>query len=118
MVLADPIAPRDREPQEAVAMTTTPRITTGLVVALALATAAAPASARTFELNTNGSYVTTPPPSTHADSPATIVVATAHDGGFDWGDAGIGAAGGLGLTIVAVGGALTVSQRRTRRRPA
>ena len=97
-------------------MTTTPRITTSLVaLALALATAAAPASAKTFELSTNGSYVTTPPPTAHADSPRTIVVATAHDGGFDWGDAGIGAAGGLGLAIAALGGALTVSQRRTRR---
>ena len=95
-------------------MTTTPRITAGLVVALALATAAAPASARTFELNTNGSYVTTPPPTAHADSPATIVVATAHDGGFDWGDAGIGAAGGFALSMIGIGGALVVSQRRTR----
>ncbi len=88
-------------------MTTTPRITTGLAVALALATAAAPASARTFELNANGSYVPTPPRT-------TVVVATAHDSGFDWGDAGIGAAGGLGLAIAGLGGALAVSHRRTR----
>ena len=89
-------------------MTTTPRITTGLVVALALATAAAPASARTFELNTNGSYVPTLPPT-------TVVVATAHDAGFDWGDAGIGAAGGLGLAIAGLGGGLVISRHRPRR---
>jgi hypothetical protein len=46
-----------------------------------------------------------------ASSPPT---ATASDG-FDWGDAGIGAAGGLAISIVGIGGALTLSQRRTRR---
>ena len=30
--------------------------------------------------------------------------------GFDWGDAAIGAAGGLALSLIAVGGALVVSQ--------
>ena len=34
--------------------------------------------------------------------------------GFDWGDAAIGAAGGLALALIAVGGALVVSQRRGR----
>jgi hypothetical protein len=34
--------------------------------------------------------------------------------GFDWRDAAIGAAGGLALALVAVGGALVVSQRRGR----
>jgi hypothetical protein len=40
---------------------------------------------------------------------------TARNSGFDWGDAGIGAAGGLALSMVGLGGALAVSQRRTRR---
>lgn len=35
--------------------------------------------------------------------------------GFDWGDAGIGAAGGLAISVVGIGGALALSQRRTRR---
>ena len=35
--------------------------------------------------------------------------------GFDWGDAGIGAAGGFALSMIGLGGALAVSQRRTRR---
>jgi hypothetical protein len=35
--------------------------------------------------------------------------------GFDWGDAGIGAAGGFALSMLGLGGALTVSQRRSHR---
>ena len=35
--------------------------------------------------------------------------------GFDWGDAGIGAAGGFALAMIGLGGALVVSQRRPRR---
>ena len=34
--------------------------------------------------------------------------------GFDWGDAGIGAGGLLGLILVALGGTLVVSHRRRR----
>lgn len=34
---------------------------------------------------------------------------------FDWGDAGIGAAGGLALAMLGVGGGLALSQRRSRR---
>jgi hypothetical protein len=35
--------------------------------------------------------------------------------GFAWGDAGIGAAGGVVLSILGLAGALTLSQRRGRR---
>jgi hypothetical protein len=35
-------------------------------------------------------------------------------GGFDWGDAGIGAAGGFALWMIGIGGAVVISQRRTR----
>ena len=35
-------------------------------------------------------------------------------GGFDWGDAGIGATGGLALSMLALAGALTISRRRAR----
>jgi hypothetical protein len=102
-------------------MTTTHRITTGIVVALALGASAAPASARTFDLNPAGSYVPAGTASMQAaaqvanPSPPTIVRVTARNGGFDWGDAGIGAAGGLALSMVGLGGGLAVSQRRTRR---
>ena len=140
-------------------MTTTHRITTGVALALALGISAAPASARTFDLAANGSYVpaataaaaqpsspassaacgdvcsgggyssTSGQPtnptiyvpavsaSTQAYSPPTnptIVHLTAGNSGFDWGDAGIGAAGGIALSMVGLGGALVVSQRRTR----
>lgn len=46
--------------------------------------------------------------------PPTTIVRVITPSGFDWGDAGIGAAGGLGLTLVALGGALTVGRRRER----
>ena len=53
-------------------MTTTHRITTGIVAALALATSAAPASAGQFDLNAHGSYVPAGAASMQAHSPATI----------------------------------------------
>jgi hypothetical protein len=43
--------------------------------------------------------------------PAQVVTAAAARG-FDWGDAAIGGAGGLGLSIVAVGGSLAVAGKR------
>jgi hypothetical protein len=51
-----------------------------------------------------------PTPSTAQTSPIVRVTVPAR--GFDWGDAGIGAAGGLAITMFGVGVALTVSQRR------
>ena len=48
--------------------------------------------------------------------PSTVVHVASHDGRFDWGDAGIGAAGGLGLALVGVGGAFAISQQRRARR--
>jgi hypothetical protein len=44
--------------------------------------------------------------------PSTVVHVVSHDGGFDWGDAGIGAAGGLALSMLGVGGALVISSQR------
>jgi hypothetical protein len=48
---------------------------------------------------------------------ATPAVITVHEpsGGFDWGDAGIGAAGALALFSIAGGSALMLSERRRRR---
>lgn len=44
------------------------------------------------------------------------IIKISQPNGFDWGDAGIGAAGGLALSTVGLGGALVISsQRRTRR---
>jgi hypothetical protein len=51
-----------------------------------------------------------------ATSPQPVVVrVNTPNGGFDWGDAGIGAASGLGLSILGLAGALTLSKRRPHR---
>jgi hypothetical protein len=44
--------------------------------------------------------------------PQRHVIAVSAPNGFDWGDAAIGAAGGLGLALAAVGGTLVVTGRR------
>ena len=49
-----------------------------------------------------------------ASAPQALVRVHAQPGGFDWGDAGIGAAG-LALSVIGIGGAVAVSQRRSRR---
>ena len=101
-------------------MTTRHRITTSILVAAGLAASANSALATTFDINANGSYVpagspgmrtqaTAPPP-----SQPTIVRVSA-PAGFEWGDAGIGAAGGIALSMIGLGGALAVSQHRTDR---
>jgi hypothetical protein len=57
---------------------------------------------------------TTAPRTTKCSGPPLLVRLQAPGNGFDWGDAGIGAAGGVALSLIALGGALAVSQRRTR----
>lgn len=149
-------------------MTTTHRITIGVVLALALAVSAAPASARFFDLNASASYVPAGAASTQTTShdttnaatpfvqaasarvahqlaardavrdtaivstsphsevidnggygppnvPPVVLGVTAGSSGFDWGDAAIGAAGGIALTMIGLAAALAASQRRTRR---
>lgn len=107
-------------------MTTPQRITTTLAVALALAASAGSALAGQFDLNSNGSYVPAAAGPAHALSPATapsvtagtsptIVRVTAPSRGFDWGDAAIGATGGVALSVIGLGGALVISGQRTRR---
>ncbi len=111
------------------------RIIAVISVAIVLATGAAPAWAGEFNVSTNGSYEQVPPAeSGHTNShlaptaqiPAadsghtnsylapTVVRVTA-GGGFDWGDAGIGAAGGIAIAALLVGGGLGASQRRGSR---
>jgi hypothetical protein len=79
-------------------------------LALALATAAvAPsvASARPIEL-------LAPPVAPSPQSTAHVVTVPATSG-FDWGDAGIGAAAGLGFSALTIGGSLVlVGKRRNR----
>ncbi|MDQ6835209.1 MAG: hypothetical protein M3016_03390 [Actinomycetota bacterium] len=105
-------------------MTTIHRISIGALLAVALGTSAAPAWALP-DANSGGSHVALQPvASTRAaleaakasapvSPPPTVVRVTAHSSGFDWADAGIGAAGGVALSIVCLGGALAVSQHRT-----
>ena len=97
---------------------------TAVAVALAIA-AAAPAAAQAKWAAPPGSAARTADLRSHmhtsslAGTPAQTpdVVAAPAPSGFDWGDAGIGAAGGLGVSAVAVGGAFVLLGRR-RRAPA
>jgi hypothetical protein len=117
-VAVDPIAPGGRQQEEAVAVTTQHRITSSLAVtALTLAAGAPTALASSAkqrygpaarpnqekQINLGGSV----------SAPPTIVRISSTGGGFDWSDAGIGAAGGFALSMIGIGGALVVSQRRT-----
>jgi len=47
-------------------------------------------------------------------APSTVVRTISSDSGFDWGDAGIAAAGALGLVLAATGGTLLLAHRRTQ----
>jgi hypothetical protein len=101
-------------------MTTRRRITTAVLVSLGFAMSAAPALAYPTDLTPNGSEVPAGSPAvtgqaTGPATPPTIVRVSASNGGFDWGDAGIGAGGAFALSIIGLGGALATSQRRARR---
>lgn len=103
-------------------MSTNHRITASAALALALALGAnaAPASA-------SGAHRSLVPvsPAAPAPRPASkqtgpgngqpAIVRVTASGGFHWGDAGIGALGGVAISMLAVGGTLVISQRRIRR---
>ena len=63
-----------------------------------------PANARHSSAATNG-YGT-------ASTPPTALRVATHNGGFQWGDAGLGAVGMLALTLIGLGGAVTLTHRR------
>ncbi len=73
---------------------------------LAIAALAAPAA--------NARVALDPPPAhqgaASAPQRSALVVSATPDGGFDWGSAGIGAAAGAGLVLVA-GGSFALSHR-------
>lgn len=48
-----------------------------------------------------------------ANPQSVELVRVSDHSGFDWGDAGIGAAGALGLSMLAAGGVVMVTRRRT-----
>jgi hypothetical protein len=114
-------------------MTTTRRITTTAAALLSLAAAGAP----TASAMPAGYYAPTAKPAltrvydrpdremvptaanygadlAPATLPQPVVRAQGPKSGFDWGDAGIGAAG-LALSAIGVGGAYAATQRRSRR---
>jgi hypothetical protein len=119
-------------------MTTYQRITTAVSIAGALALGATPALAQPFGgygpyvrqdkqlvssdassvAPTSGTYVRQEKqlvaPSSASVAP-TIVRLSPASGGFDWGDAGVGAAGGFALSMLGIGGVLATTQRRARR---
>ena len=109
-------------------MTATHRITTTAAVILSLAAAGAPTATATVSATTPTTTSNQPPASVYdrpdremipvttpgSARPAVVVIQTPASG-FDWGDAGIGAAGGLAIAMIGLGGALAVSQRRSRR---
>jgi hypothetical protein len=91
----------------------------GALVRHAQLTQSAPAAASaptplTYARQDKQAVPSSPSPASVNSSPTAAPTATP-SGGFDWGDAGIGAAGGLALSIVGIGGALALSGRRTRR---
>jgi hypothetical protein len=53
-------------------------------------------------------------PVAQTTAPQALVRVQAPQSGFDWGEVGIGAAG-LALSVIGIGGAFAVSQRRSRR---
>jgi hypothetical protein len=119
-------------------MTATRHIGTTAVLILSLAAASAPAASAKPVQDTgiaanptpasvynpqDKSIVPATSPSTTAGNTAKVSAAPpvvrvqAPASGFDWGDAGI-AGGGAALLIIGLGGALAVSQHRTRHNPA
>jgi hypothetical protein len=101
-----------------VEMTTTHRITTAAVI-LSLAAAGAPTATATANQPPASVYSRPDkemiPLATPGSAPQVVVRIQTPPSGFDLGDAGIGAAGGLALAMIGVGGAVAVSQRGRRR---
>jgi hypothetical protein len=56
-----------------------------------------------------------PAGASYAIPPTPVVRITTPASGFDWGDAGIGAAGGLALAMLGVGGGLLITRQRPQR---
>ena len=50
--------------------------------------------------------------SSTASTPPAVVRVVTHNGGFHWGDAGIGAGGMLAVTLIGLGGTITLTRRR------
>jgi hypothetical protein len=112
--------------------TTTHHITRSLAIALAVGAATAPAAAAQQDLRSPDARdaalrpervqdLRSPDARDAADgrgmdtAPIVEIVEVAAPSGFDWSDAALGAAAGIGLVLVGTGGAMTTV--RLRRRP-
>jgi hypothetical protein len=111
----------------------------GMAIAMTASALAAPAASavpaeqffpRPEDESRNRSSSVSPPPSSiaasavdeyeklrspHATTVPVRVVRVRADGGFDWGDAGIGATGALALTAIGIGAAFALGQGPGRR---
>jgi hypothetical protein len=83
------------------------KIKTTLTLALVLGVIAPDVASARLDLNPT-------PARTTPSQPAVQIVRVSAPEAFDWGDAGIGAAGALGLSTLAVGSALVIAARRHR----
>jgi hypothetical protein len=81
-----------------------PHIKTAAAVALTLSAITPAAATAARPIDSGGATPTT--------QATPIVRVIAPQTGFDWGDAGIGAAGGLALSMLGIGGALVISSQR------
>jgi hypothetical protein len=84
------------------------RIVGVVAVALALGTIAGPASARTFDFNSNGSLVQQP-----AQSITPRTAPASGGSSIDWGYIAIGSSVAA-LVLIGVGGAVTIGRRRAQ----
>jgi hypothetical protein len=97
-------------------MSSTRRIAAVIATVATLIAGTGTAFAGQFNVNKHGSYVQVPPTTIEATRDAlapTIVRVTAAGGGFNWGDAGIGAAAGLAIATLVAGGGLALTERRS-----
>ena len=117
-------------------MTTTHRITTAAALVLSVAATSAPTATARLDDGNPATTANRAPATVYsrpdksviavttpygrrvaqtASAPQAVVRIQTPPSGFDWGDAGIGAAGGVAIAMLGLGGALAVSQRRPRR---
>jgi hypothetical protein len=108
MVAVDPVAPATKNHRRQIPMLLNHRLKKAAALALSLG-AILPATATAKPVGPDPSGASFAIPQT------PVVRITAPASGFDWGDAGIGAAGGLALALLGVGGGLVISHQRPRR---
>jgi hypothetical protein len=96
-------------------MITIRRIIAAVSAAILLAAGAGPAWAGEFNVDKQGSIVRVPshvsPLASPVQSAPPTIVHIATAGGFNWGDAAIGAAAGVAIAFLLVGGGLVLTQR-------